>query len=335
MGAPPFMTAAVTEEPFCTRVTTVRTPRPGRGEALVRVRAVGVCGTDVQVYRGELSAALPLVLGHEYAGEVAEVGPDVTAVGLGDRVAGAGGWPCGQCAGCREGSGSVCESRRILGRTVQGAFAEHVLVPASSLYRLPPGVDFVAAQAMVTIATAYHALARLGEVRGRDVALVGPGHAGLVLLQVLRGAGAARVTVVGTRPERLERALALGADRAVEAARAPGLHGFDIVVEAAGTPSAVRMAIDLARPGGTVLVYGITKAPVDDFPADQLYHKELNVLGSRGAAGSYPLAVRALEEGRVRVTPLVTHQLPLAEAPAAMELAARRKEGVLRIVLKP
>lgn len=339
MGTPSLMTAAVMAEPHRVRLAAVPTPRPGAGEALVRVRAVGVCGTDVQVYRGELSAAVPMVLGHEYAGEVAEVGPGVTPHAVGDRVAGAGGWACGTCEGCRRSA--PCQDRRSLGRNVQGAFAEYVLVPAATLYRLPPGVTFVAGQATVTLATAYRALARLGDVGGREIALIGPGHAGLILLQVLRAAGAAGVTVIGTRPARLERARALGASATVRAAPAGGDGtdapdgAFDVVVEAAGTPSAVRLAVRLARPGGTVVVYGITKAPVDGFPADQLYHKELHLLGSRGATGGYPRALEALESGGIQVEPLVTHRLPLADAPLAMALAVDRKDEVLRIVLEP
>ena len=334
MGVRALMNAAVTERAGFMRVVELPAPHPGPGEVIVRVRSVGICGTDVQVHRGELEARLPVVLGHEYAGEVAEVGADVTQVVCGDRVAGAGGWPCDECALCRGRRPGLCSRRRILGRSVQGAFAEYVAVPASTLYRLSPNVSFVAAQAMVTLATAYHALARLGDVRDRAVALIGPGHAGLILLQVLREAGAGPVTVVGTRKDRLARALAFGADAVVAAGAATANGAFDLVVEAAGTPSAICAAVSLARPGGTLLVYGITKEPVDGFPADQLYHKELNVLGSRGAAGAYPIALRALEHRRIRVEPLVTHRFPLVEAPRAIELAMGREENVLRVVLE-
>lgn len=337
------MPAAYLTAPRQIAVRELPLPPLGAGRVRIAVHCAGLCGTDVQVWAGTHPAALPLVPGHEFAGVVAAVGVGVTQFRPGDRVVAEGGWSCGECADCTGGAPHRCRARRLLGRNVDGAFAQYVTVPAAVVYPLPPAVDWLAAQSVVTVATAVHARDRAGAVRNKSVVLLGPGHAGLVLLQVLKLAGAGPVVVLGTRRYRLDLALQLGADAVVDvssgdagaAARRHQPEGFDLTVEAAGTPAAFATALSLVRPGGTMLVYGIAQSPVDGFDARAVYDRELTLTGSKGAGGCYGEAVDLLSGGGLRIAPLVSHRLPLAETAQAYGLWESRAEQVLRVVILP
>ena len=212
----------------------------------------------------------------------------------------------------------------------------------AAVHVLPAGLAATTAQSATTLATAIHAAQRAGEIAGQRVALVGPGHAGLLLLQVCRLRGPQSVVVLGTRPERLAVAQLLGADAAIVVGPAangsalpPEHQNFDVVFEAAGTAAALAQCFALCRGGGTIVSYGIIDETLAAVPGYPLYAKELNVLGSRGAAGCYAEAIQLLADGHVRVEPLVTHWEALENAPEAMLLAAERRTSVLRVVLTP
>lgn len=325
-------------------VEEVPLPRPGPGEVLIGVRSVGICGTDLSVYRGDLPVPHPLVLGHEFAGIVAGVGPGVEGLKEGERVVAEASWGCGHCYYCAKGQSLHCLRKSSLGRTVDGAFAEFIKVPAQIVYRVSRQVPFDEGQATPTIASAIRGLDRTDMPPGAAVVILGPGHAGLLLLQLCKLRGAGTVIVAGTRELRLGLASKLGADAVVNT-RTQNLReivmgltsgmGVDLAIEAAGVPATMRQAMSLTAPGGKVLFFGIFETPVDGFEAPSMYSKELTLVGSKGGFGAYPTTVQLLEERKLQIKPLLTHFVPLEGLAEALEMMDRKAPDTLRVVVKP
>jgi 2-desacetyl-2-hydroxyethyl bacteriochlorophyllide A dehydrogenase len=335
------MTTAVLHAPNDLRLERRATPEVRTGWVRVGVEAAGICGTDVAVYTGAYPAQLPVVLGHEFAGRVLEVGDGVEGIRVGDTVAVEGGWACGECAECRMGRRSLCLSRVLLGRTVDGCFTEQIVVPAEIVYPVGPTVPARSAQAMTTLATTLHAADRAGDLSGARVSIVGPGHAGLLLLQVARLRGAASVTVVGRRESRLAFARRLGADEVVSLDEFPSWvadaphREHDVSFEASGTARGLAEAMEMTRTGGRVVAYGIITGSLEEVPGHYLYNRELAIIGSKGAAGSYHEAIPLLTDGRIQTEMLVTHTLPLRDAERGFQLMLDRSGSALRVVLEP
>jgi L-idonate 5-dehydrogenase len=335
------MNAVVLRAPKRLRLEDQAPPAIRRGWVRVGVEAAGICGTDVAVYTGAYPAHLPVVLGHEFAGRVLEIGDGVEGIRVGDTVAVEGGWGCGQCAECRAGRRPRCLARVLLGRTVDGCFTEQIVVPADVVYPVGRNVSARAAQAMTTLATTLHAADRAGDLAGARVAIVGCGHAGLLLLQVTRLRGASSVTVVGTREPRLAFARRLGADEVVSLDEFPtwvrdaAAQEHDVTFEASGTARGLGEAMEMTRARGRVVAYGIISGTLAQTPGRHLYTRELTILGSKGAEGTYPEAIRLLIDGKVETEALVTHTLPLRNAERGFELMLDRSGSALRVVLEP
>lgn len=316
-------------------------PEVSSGWVVLAVEETGICGTDLAVYRGVYRAPLPLVLGHEFSGRVLTVGPGVQGIQAGERVAAQGGWPCGICTECLTGRSALCRQRALLGRTIDGCFADLVAVRAEAVYPLPDGLSPRAAQAMTTLATVLHAADRARDLKGRRIAVVGAGHAGLMLMQVARAYGASDVTVLGTRPGRLALAARLGADETVnirdrdfEAWLRDGRH-FDITFEASGTVQGLAQAVRMTGMGGTVVAYSILKNDLAGVPAADLYAREISIVGARGAGDRYADALRLLAAGTIRADLLVTHVVPLGDALEGVSLMLNQPNEAVRVVLRP
>jgi 2-desacetyl-2-hydroxyethyl bacteriochlorophyllide A dehydrogenase len=326
------MKAAVLYAPGDLRVVERPVPTPDKGWVVIAVEAAGICGTDVAVYKGEHSADLPRVMGHEFAGRILAVGDGVSGLVEGQRVMAEGSW---RLAHAEPGGSS-----QAMGRTVDGCFAEAVAAPVQAVHPLPPTVSAVAAQSVTTVATAIHAVDRAGDLDGMRIAIVGPGHAGLLLMQTCLVSGAAEATVLGTRDNRLALAHELGAVATANVRDAgfdEWLQGvasepFDVVFEASGTPSGLALSFQLARLGGRVVCYGIINASLDGVPGEAFYAKELTVIGSRGAGQCYDAAIELLASGDVHVEPLVSHLLPLNRANEGFRIVTMRLQDVMRLV---
>jgi len=342
------MRAARLTGPRRIAVAAVRRPVPGRGEALVRVRAVGVCRSDLHYWlHGRIGNQVirrwPQTLGHEPAGVVTALGPGVRNLKPGDRVAIEPAVPCGRCAECRAGRGNVCGRVRFLGMPGQpGALAEFLAHPAACLVRVPRSVGDEEAAALEPLAIGLHAVRLL---HGRPLAralVVGAGPVGLCILAALR-LRRARVTACDPVPARLAVARRMGAARAVRVdARAPArrtaraLGGpFDAVFEAAGTAAAVELALRAARPGGTVALAGIPDGDTIPYHAHLARRKELVIVNVRRSNGELREAVRLVAAGRVRLGPLLTHRGGLDDAGRLFALVHRRGDGVVKAVIHP
>jgi (R,R)-butanediol dehydrogenase / meso-butanediol dehydrogenase / diacetyl reductase len=315
------------------RVERVPVPSPGPGELLLRVTWCGICGTDVEEYRDGPAVipvgtpnritgqAAPVVLGHEFAGTIVEVGAGVEGFAPGDRVAPDICLFCGACHYCRRHEYALCESWAAIGLHGDGGLAEYARVPASQCLPLPDSIGDDEAALIETTEVCVRAI-RHGEVSlGDRVAVVGDGAVGLVAIQVARAAGASRVVLLGHRPARLEVGRRLGADAAIDtndpawraalADLTDGL-GADVVIECGGGAGAIRDAIGAARKGGRVVLLAVTSAPlqVDTWP---IVAGELTIVGSvqHHFDEDLPTAIDLIGSGRVDVRSLITRRIPL------------------------
>jgi 2-desacetyl-2-hydroxyethyl bacteriochlorophyllide A dehydrogenase len=333
------MKAAVLHGPRDVRVQSAPAPTPGAGEVLVRVGLAGLCGTDYRIWTGDRPVRYPLVLGHEFVGEVTAVGPGVSRVSVGARVAVEPNYSCGVCPLCREGNRNLCLSRTAVGIDVDGCFAEVARVPERCCWPAPAGVADEDLMVTEPLAVVVRAVARGAVARGERTAVVGAGTLGLLALQVLRGRGA-RVLVVSRSTRRFALARELGAEATHAVSEGPldaaarafsGREGVDVVVETAGTAEAVTHALTLVRPGGRVVLTGLPHEPTP-VAFFSVVRREVTLTGSMIYQDEFAEAMRLVAAGTVRTRPLVTHRFgldALAEAFAAHERPDSIKVAVL------
>ena len=310
-------------------------------EVRIQVEAAGICGSDIHVYRDEIKIPIrvPVVVGHEFSGRVVEVGPQVSQVGVGDRVTAIPGVRvCGVCRYCRSGADNLCPRRESMGYWHDGAFAQTCVAPARRVLALPENVDYRAGALSEPLACAVHAVTELTGVSAGDlVAIVGPGPVGLLCLQVVRAEGGSAMVCGLARDEsRLELARQLGADYivnveeedAVEKIR--GLsegYGADVVLECSGSAGGAALALDLVRKQGKYTQVGLFGRPIE-IDLEQVVFKELEFTGSIGQKPTaWKRALRLMALGQVRTAELISHQIPLAGWEEAFALF-ERQEGV-------
>lgn len=338
------MKAIVYDVPRHWQLTDVPDPEPGPGQVTLRVAAAGVCGTDVHLDAGEFGPVYPLTPGHEIAGVVAAAGPGVTSPAPGQLVALDNMTACDCCPQCRRARPQFCATMRALGVTDPGGFAEYVVAPAGKCFLVGDLSPEVAAFAE-PVACVVHGLDVLRLRPGSDVLVVGTGPTGLLLTQLLRQAGAGRVTVAGRTPFKVDLARVGGADETIlmtagaagleAAARGLAPDGFDVVVDATGAPDVLAACLPLAGIGGTLLVYGMSPqaARLAVSPYD-IFRRELTIQGSFSQAYSFDRAVAMLRAGRVSVEGMITHRFGLADYGAALDAVARQP-GCLKALVIP
>jgi len=327
------MRAVVVETPGQLAVVDVPEPVPRAGEAVVKVRAAGICGTDLHIVAGEFPPApYPLVPGHEFAGEVVALGPDVPepsqgGVAVGDRVAVDPSLFCGRCRFCRTGRGNLCEHWGATGDTVNGAFAEYVAVPIANCYRLPEAMTWRQGALVEPLSCAVHGVRRIGVEAGERFLIIGAGTMGLLLQQLLQRHGA-QVLVVDRNPDRLPLAAKLGAaGTATDVTELAG-ERWDAAIDATGAPEAVEAAFNALDRGGRLLVFGVAEAAARTMVSPfRIYNDEITIVGSMAVLDSFSRALQLIATGAIEVDPLVSHELPLTEFPQALELV-RSGRGV-------
>ena len=310
----------------------VRTPAPG--EMLVKVHAAGVCGTDLQVYHDVGSYAqrvkLPTVLGHEMCGTVVEVGPLVERVKVGDLVSLESHIPCWSCRACLTGRAHVCPQTRYPGIDIDGAFAEYITVPASIAWRNPPGTSPQMAALLEPLGIAVHATLEGGGVAGQSVVVNGCGPIGLMNVAVARHFGAHRLIAVDPNPLRRAAAEQMGADRVVDpGAESPEAvvrsltrgEGAQAVFEYSGHPDGLRNSFAMVAPLGHVRWCATPSKPVEfDFGAWRKGRPTIHNIHGRRLWDTWEQTAPLLYDGRIDLTPVVSHRVPLAEAGRAFEL---------------
>lgn len=329
--------------------TDVPDPFPGPRDLLVRVRACGICGSDVQGATGRTGRRIPpLIMGHEAAGIVEAVGPSVSGFAPGDRVAFDSTVYCNACDACRQGLFNRCVKRQVIGVSTptakrQGAFAEYITVPCWIAVKLPDELPFRQAALLEPAAIALHAANRGGVTAGETVVVVGAGTIGLFVIQAVRLRGAARVIAVDKSGFRLGVARRLGADVVVnpdqESLRdvvrnETGGRGVDIAFEAVGFAQTVREAVSVVRMGGRVTMIGNLDRTVE-LDMQDLVAREVSLAGSYASSGEFGECVEAFASGRIVATPLISDVMKLSDGARAFERLLSGDEDLLKIVLKP
>jgi threonine 3-dehydrogenase len=328
-------------------VTRVPIPTLGPRDVLIKVRAASICGTDLHIQNWDNWAQgrirPPLVFGHEFCGDVAEVGPAVTHTRVGEFVSVEGHIADGTCYQCRTGNGHICENVSIVGVDRPGCFAEFVAIPETNVYAMDASVSPEVAAIQDPFGNAVHTTLS-GAVAGLTVAVVGSGPIGCCAVAVAKAAGARMVFATDIRPYRLELARRMGADRVVDSSREDPLaavraetggHGADVVLEMSGHPEGVRQAFKMLRRGGRISLLGIPSQPVALDLAEDVIFKGATVHGINGRLmwQTWYQAQALLKSGRVDLTPLITHRLPLAQIEQGMELL--REGQAAKVILYP
>jgi L-iditol 2-dehydrogenase len=322
-------------------------PVPQEGQVLLRVRAVGICGSDLHYYReggtGEAVIEEPLILGHEFSAEVAELGPGVAGFAVGQKVAVDPADPCGHCEFCIEGNSNICPQVVFRGTVgVDGAMREYLAYPARLLHTLPENMTYADGAVLEPLGVGVHAV-DLGKQRtAATVAVLGCGPIGLLTMQVAKAAGASKVYATELLPYRLEAAKANGADHIYDAAREDLVEailadtngrGVDVVYECAGAQETPQQAAAICKPGGTVVLVGIPSVDRTAFIASTARRKGLTFKAARRMREVYPRSIALVESGLCEVRSVVTHHFPLDKVAEAMELLDGYGGGAIKIML--
>jgi L-iditol 2-dehydrogenase len=330
-------------------VTRVPDPAIGPEEVLVRVEACGICGSDVHGYDGHTGRRIPpLIMGHEAAGVIAEVGPDVKQFSPGDRVTVDSTVYCGKCFYCRRGDVNLCDNRNVLGVSCNeyrrhGAFAEFVAVPQHIVYRLPDDLSFEQAAMIEAVSIAFHAVNRTPLKLGDTVVVVGAGMIGQLVIQTLREAGCGKLIAIDLDDRKLQMAQQLGADEGINA-NAPDLRGqvlerthgrgSDLAFEVVGASAPFNTAVASVRKGGAVTLVG-NLSPKVDMPLQQIVTREITLIGVCASAGEYPACIDLMARGKIDVRAFISAFAPLEEGPMWFDRLYQQEPGLMKVILKP
>lgn len=330
-------------------IAEMERPKTGDDELLVRVAACGICGSDVHGYDGSTGRRLPpIVMGHEAAGVVEAVGSAVSGFRRGDRVTFDSTVSCGKCFFCLRGQVNLCDRREVVGVSTpdfrrMGAFAEYIAVPERIAYRLPNNMPFEHAALIEAASVAVHAVSLTPIALEDTVAIVGAGMIGLLVLQAVIAAGAGKVFVFDVDDSRLEMARNVGATRTFNSQNTSSLRDFlevangrgaDAVLECVGMSITVKLAIDIARKGGSVTLVGNVASAVE-MGLQSVVTRQIRLQGSCASSGEYPACLSLMSRGAIRVGPLLSAVAPLEEGAEWFRRLHGREAGLLKVVLQP
>lgn len=343
--------------PFTVEYADFPKPEAGDNDVVFKVKAAAICGSDLGLYYDKVEGKTvdyPIVIGHEFAGEVTEVGKNVTRWEVGDRVVSDNtGYVCGTCYACGSGEYLFCSQRKGMGNDMDGGFAEYVKIPGqvlqafpNCLYRIPDNVTFEAAAMMDPCCNGYKAVVQEGGLLpGESVVVFGVGALGLFSVIAAKNAGAGRIIIVGMKEDekvRFPLAKRLGAtdvviadrENAVERCREiAGEEGVPLLIDCAGAPQILKQAIDIVRNGGKIVKIGYSKNPID-FSLDTMALKGIVLIGHMGYdSTSWKNCLRLLEKGEVDMEALISHRLPLSQWQQGLELV-KNKEAT-KVILLP
>jgi 2-desacetyl-2-hydroxyethyl bacteriochlorophyllide A dehydrogenase len=312
-------------------IVTVDDPAPGPREVVVAVAAVGICGTDLHILDGEFAPCLPIIPGHELAGEVVAVGHDVTEVALGDQVAVDPSLYCFECYYCRRGRNNLCERWAAIGVTAAGGAAEFTLAPVANCVRLPPSVQPADAALIEPLSCAVRGFDVLPRMLGDHYLIYGAGTMGLMNLELAKRAGAASVDVVDLNPERLATAARLGCDNAVGSAEEISrARGWDVVIDCTGVVAAIEDGLGRVGKGGTFLQFGVSaERAVARWSPFTIYNQEITITGSMAVLHSFERAAELFAGGALDPAVFISDRYPLERYADALQ---QFKNGIGRKV---
>jgi 2-desacetyl-2-hydroxyethyl bacteriochlorophyllide A dehydrogenase len=336
------MRAAVLRGPETIRTETVEDPMVPDDGIVIRVRTCGVCGSDLHVYKS--GAPEGTIFGHEFSGDVAEVGKNVRDIQVGDRVTAVGFRPCGKCFWCGKGKFHRCSDMALTGYQLPGAMAEYVSIPTAvsgqTVFKLPEGFSYEDGATVEPLSISLFSVRRGQPKESDTVAVIGLGVIGLSAIQVLKSMGVAKVLAAGRRASRLEAAKVCGADLVIDASRqdalgaimeATGGMGVNSVVECAGSPDTFNQSIDMVQGGGSVLLVAIYEEPLTWDPRNVIA-KNIRLIGCLG--GNFPGAIELIRSGKADTRPFVTHRFSLDEAGRAFRTQLKDRDAI-KVMIVP
>nr|WP_255695333.1 galactitol-1-phosphate 5-dehydrogenase [Salinicoccus sp. ID82-1] len=323
-----------------------------KDDVIIKVKAAGICGSDISRY-GKLGPYVEgTTFGHEFAGEVVKVGPEVKTVKVGDRVAGCPAFYCGECESCRKGELARCENLHVMGAYHPGAFAEFARLPEENVIPVPDNVDFDTAAMVEPSAVVAHGFYRTNIQPGAEVAVIGCGNIGLLAIQWARIFGAKKIYAIDIDDAKLETARAIGADVTINSMEKPaheavakhtGGQGVDLAVESAGSPITSAHVLALPKKGGQVVYLGIPYADIniERFYFERIVRNELTVLGSWNAISApfpgkeWHASLHYMSTGQIDVEKIITHRLSLIEGPETFSKIINRDENFGKVMFYP
>ncbi|MEV7085226.1 zinc-dependent alcohol dehydrogenase family protein [Streptomyces sp. NPDC093085] len=315
------MRAAIVEAVGKVSVTTVPDPTPGPRDVVVSVASCGLCGTDLHILQGEFAPTLPIVPGHEFAGEIVGLGSDVTELSIGDKVAVDPSLYCNECRYCRTGRGNLCDRWNAIGVSKPGGAAEFAVAPVANCVKLPDHIDVKDAALIEPLSCAVRGYDVLKSTLGAEVLIYGSGTMGLMMLELAKRTGAASVDMLDVNPERLATAGRLGCSRsAASADEFDRPTGWDLVIDATGNARAIQDGLGRVAKGGTFLQFGVadyaTTAVIEPY---RIYNQEITITGSMAVLHSYERAAALFASGVLDPAVFISDRLPLEQYPQAIE----------------
>jgi 2-desacetyl-2-hydroxyethyl bacteriochlorophyllide A dehydrogenase len=318
------------------RVEETGIPAPAAHEALIRVKMAGICGSDLHRYLGDRPVRYyPMILGHEFFGIVEKTGADVSRFKAGDRVVGNPYFTCNRCEYCLKGLGNLCRSRTNIGIDMPGCFAEYLVMPEYALWAVHPDVPDQEAAMTEPTAVALRAIHMSQNILGKSVAIIGAGTMGQLIGQLAAKSGA-DVTVVDVVDRKLDVCKRMGVAHAVNSTRTDPIaqvkaltdgEGAHVVIETAGIPKTVEQSVKMARPGGRVVLIGLSTAPASISPID-IARNEIQLMGSVMYIEEFGQAVGLINKRALTFEPMISHILPLDQCGAGFELVAAGREAM-------
>lgn len=326
-------------------VKDVPKPEPEPDEVLVRVDSCNICGTDISLYRGKYTAKTPVILGHEWSGEIVEIGENVKDLHIGDKVVSDPNESCGLCYWCRSGKPYFCNNMPEYGVLRDGGFAEYIKITAKSVYKIPEGLDLESAAFVEPVSCAVHCIDRALIKPGESVLIIGGGASGQIITQLARNAGASRLIMITRSKSKLELAKKFGATDIINAKEEDILKkildltdglGVDVTIEAVGKAETIELAATLVKKSGRVLIFGFApegeKATISPF---EILSKELTIMGSWINPYTSYRALEILSSGKIDVKTLISIRLPLDKIMEGINLMIDKPEGFIKAVIKP
>ncbi|HVO38332.1 MAG TPA: zinc-dependent alcohol dehydrogenase family protein [Spirochaetia bacterium] len=329
------MKAAIVQTPGTVVVKDVPVPTVGPGDVLIEVKASGICGTDIHIFRGEYLGSYPVTPGHEFSGIVSKVGAAVTRFKPGDHVAVEPNIACDNCPACLSNRQNFCVNWNGVGVTLPGGMAQYAMAPERAVFNIGT-LPFASGAFVEPLSCVLHGVQRTGFTLADRVLVIGAGPIGILLLTSILLEGASSVVSVDKNAARRKLAESSGAGETAASLEGLPADSFDVVVDATGVPALMEKTLSLVRPGGRVLLFGVPpSASRISLEAFMIFRKGLTILSSYTSVRNSLQAVRLLETGRIDVSPLVSHQLPLADFARGISLIEEGKEGVLKVLIRP
>jgi D-arabinitol dehydrogenase (NADP+) len=329
------MKAVKIERPSQSKIVDLPTPRPAENDALIKVMACGVCGTDIHILRGEYIGNYPVIPGHEFSGIVEQVGARVTRFQVGDRVAVEPNIACDNCYNCLHNRQNFCSNWKAIGVTEPGGMAQYVTAPEKSMFSIGD-LPFEYGAFVEPLSCVLHGVERAQIHLADQVAILGAGPIGILLLQTVQLRGAAQVTIVEKNPARAELASALGAHFCCSHIDDLDQDRYDVVVDATGVIPLMARTLDFARYGGTVLLFGVPPAGQRiEWEAFKIFRKGLTLLSSFTSVRNSYQATALLQSNQIDVSNLISHQLPLDAFESGVEIIEQGREKVKKVMILP